>query len=61
MCIFYFDFVLDVWVEVYAPTVYLSEVKVNFYLFFFDYSFVIETIDAFYFVNNVVIYKALLV
>ena len=61
MCIFYFDFVLDVWVEVYAPRVYLSEVKVNFYLFFFDYCFVIETIDAFYFVNNVVIYKALLV
>ena len=61
MCIFYFNFVLDVWVEVYAPRVYLSEVKVNFYLFFFDYYFVIETIDAFYFVNNVVIYKALLV
>ena len=48
---------------VYAPTVYLSEVKVNTYLFFFitNYYLVIELIDALYFVNNVVVYKALLV
>ena len=61
MCIFYFDFVLDVLMEVYAPRVYLSEVKVNFYLFLFGYCFVIGSIDAFYFDNNVAIYKALLV
>ena len=43
----------------------MREVKVKYYLFFLgvwtSYYFVIESIGAFYFVNNVVAYKALLV
>ena len=54
---------MDVLIGVYVPGVYLSEVKVKYYLFFFVNQllfFIIESIDAFYFVNNVV-YKDLLI
>ena len=40
----------------------MSEVKVKYYLLFFvNYYFIIESIDTFYFANNFVVYKALLV
>ena len=55
------DFVLDVLIVVYAPGVYLSEVKVNYCCFslWTNYYFIIESIDAFCCVNNAVVYKAL--
>ena len=57
----FFYYVLDLFMVVYAPRVYLSEIKVNIYLFFFvnQLLFIIESMDAFYFINNVVVYKAL--
>ena len=60
-----FDFVLDVLSVVYTPRIYLIEVKVQLTFTSFslknNYHFVIESIHAFYFDNNVVVYKALLV
>ena len=56
---------MDVLIVVYSPKVYLIEVKVELTFTYFswwtNYYFVIKSIQAFYFVNNVVVYKALLV
>ena len=58
-----FDFDLGVLIVVFTPRVYLIEVKVGIFLFFFvnQLLFVIESIDALCFVKNVVVYKAVLV
>ena len=62
---FFFVFVLYVLIVVYAQRVYLLEVKVKLRFTCFslktNYYFVIESIHAFYFINNVVVYKTLLI
>ena len=50
---FVFDFVLVVLIVVFAPSVYLSEIKVNICLLFFanELLWFNKSIDVFYFVN----------
>ena len=52
-------------IVVYTPRVYLIEVKIKFKFtcssLWSNYYFVIESIHALYFVNNVVVYKAHLI
>ena len=52
---------MDVWIVVYAPRVYLNELTFTCFSLWTNYYHVIESIDKFYFVNNVVVYKAVLV
>ena len=59
---FVFNFVLDVLIVVYKSRIHLSEVKVNiFLLFFVNQLLLCNWINRFYFVNNVVDHKAILV
>ena len=58
------DFLLHVLVVAYTARVYLIEVKVKLLFTCFlwtNYYFVINSIHAVYFVNNVVVWKALMV
>ena len=54
---------LGILILVFTPRVYLIEVKADIYLFLFGNQllFVIESIDALYFVENAVVCKAVLV
>ena len=65
MCNLFLIFFVDVLIVVYKPSVYLIDVKVHLTFIYFslqtNYFFGIESIHAFYFVNNVVAYKALLI
>ena len=62
---FFFFFFLYVLIVVYTQRVYLLEVKLELRFTCFslktNYYFVIESIHAFYFINNVVAYKTLLI
>ena len=61
-CVICFNFVLDVLIVVYATGVYLRlKLSITCFSLWTDYYFIIESIDVFYFVNNFVVYKALLV
>ena len=65
MCNLFLIFFVDVLIVVYKPSVYLIDVKVYLTFIYFSlqttYFFGIESIHAFYFVNNVVAYKDLLI
>ena len=58
-CVIFFDFTLDVLIVVYARRVFHTEVTVDIY-FFFCVPLTIS-INAFYFINTVIVYKAVMV